>query len=176
MNMRSGEESYSKMCQSLEVPQRIVHKPNLNNRRQDTTNFEARASVDHLSREYAETRSGEYGETRCGNIDFRIQGLPHSIVQQQDDTRREAVKKLIHQFETHPNRKALKADLENYQAFNPFSEESKDMISSMENTEYFECTVPQLFNILDDRRSCILYLRNMLATLGQKLQIKQRSD
>ena len=118
VNMRSGEASYSKMCQSLELPQRIVHKPNLNNRRQDTTNFEARASVDHLSREYAETRSGgEYGETRCGNIDFRIQGLPHSIVQQQDDTRKETVQKLIHQIETLPNREALEADLEKDQAF-----------------------------------------------------------
>ena len=169
VNMRSGEESYSKMCQSLELPQRIVLKANLNYGRQDTTNFEARASVDHLSREYAETCSGgEYGETRCGNIDFRIQGLPHSIVQQQVDTRKETVKKLIHQFETHPNREALKADLEKDQAFNPFSEESKDMLRSMENTEYFECTVPQLFNILDDRR-CILYLREHACDLRTKI-------
>ena len=82
--------------------------------------------------------TGEYGETRCGNIDLRIQGLPQSTVQQQDDTRREAVNKLIHQFETHPNREPLKADLEKDQAFNPFSEKSKDMIHSMGNTEYFE--------------------------------------
>ena len=57
---------------------------------------------------------------------------------QQDDTRKEAVKRLIHQFEPHPNLEALKADLEKDQAFNPFSEKSKDMIRSMENTEYFE--------------------------------------
>ena len=71
-------------------------------------------------------------------MDFRIQGLPHSTVQQQDDTRKEAVKKLIHQIETHPNREALKADLAKDQAFNTFSERSKDMISSMGNTEHLE--------------------------------------
>ena len=136
---KSGEELYSETYQSPTVPQRIVLKPNLHYERQDSTCFEARASVDHLSREFGETRSGrEYGKTRCGNIDFRIQGLPHSTVQQQDDNRKEAVKKLIHQFETHPHREALKADLENEQAFNPFSEKSKDMIRSMGNTEYFE--------------------------------------
>ena len=64
--------------------------------------------------------------------------MPHSTVQQQDDTRKEAGNKLIHQFDTHPNREALKADLEKDHAFNAFSEKSKDMISSMENTEYFE--------------------------------------
>ena len=58
--------------------------------------------------------------------------------QQQEDTRKEAVKKLIHQFEIHPNCEALKADLEKDQAFKPFSEKSKDMTRSMGNTEYSE--------------------------------------
>ena len=35
-------------------------------------------------------------------------------------------KKLIHQFETHPNRDALKADLRQNYAYNPFSEKSQD--------------------------------------------------
>ena len=132
-------QEYSKTFQSLELPQRIILNPNLHYGCQDTTNFEARASVDHLTREYGDICSGrEYGESLCGNIDFRVQRLPHSSVHQQDDTRKEAVKKLIHQFETHPNREALKADLEKDQAFNLFSEKSKDMIRSMGNTEYFE--------------------------------------
>ena len=74
VNMKSGQELCSKMFESPELPQRIVLKPNLYCGRQDTTNFEARTSVDYLSR--------QYGETRCGNIDFRIQELPHSAVQQ----------------------------------------------------------------------------------------------
>ena len=70
------------------------------------------------------TVNREHPSTIFGNIDFRIQGLPHSTVQQQNDTRKEAVEKLIHQFETFPNREALKVDLEKDQAFNPFSEKS----------------------------------------------------
>ena len=76
VNMMSREDLYSKMYQSRELQQRIVLKPNLHHERQDSTNFEARASVDHLGKEYGETRgSGEYGETRYGNIDVRIQGI-----------------------------------------------------------------------------------------------------
>ena len=63
-----------------------------------------------------------------GEKDFRIQRLPHSIVQEQDHIRKEAVQKLIHQFETHPNKEALQADLKQHHAFNPFSEQSKEMI------------------------------------------------
>ena len=66
------------------------------------------------------------------------QGLLHSAVQQEDHTRKEAVKKLIHQFETHPHREALKADLRQNHAYNPFSEQSKEMIYNMGNMEYFE--------------------------------------
>ena len=68
----------------------------------------------------------------------RIQGLPISAVQEHDHIRKEAVQKLIHQFETHPNKEALQADLKQNHAFNPFSEQSKDMIYSMGNMEYFE--------------------------------------
>ena len=65
--MKSGEEMY----QSPQLPQRSVLKPNLHYGRQDTANFEARASVDHLSRECGEIRNGrEYGVNRFGNIDF----------------------------------------------------------------------------------------------------------
>ena len=46
--------------------------------------------------------------------------------------------KLIHQFETHPNRESPMTDLDKNQKFNPFSEKSKELIRSMGNTEYFE--------------------------------------
>ena len=59
--------------------------------------------------------------------------LPHSTVQQQDNTHKEGSQKLIHLFGTHPSREALKADLEKDQEFKPFSEKSKDMIRSMGN-------------------------------------------
>ena len=63
--------------------------------------------------------------------------MPYSV-QQQDHTRKEAVQKLIHQFETHPNREALRADLKQNHAFNPFREQSKEVIYSMGNMENFE--------------------------------------
>ena len=105
--------------------QRIALKPNVHDGRQDTTSFDARTSS-----------SGEmYGETCCGEMVFGIHGLPFSEVQQQDHTRKAAVQKLIHQFERHPNREALEEDLKQNHAFNPFSEQSKDMINSMGNME-----------------------------------------
>ena len=94
-------------------------------------NPEARASVDHQSEEseeYCETRSEEFEETRSGNIDFRTQAPPHSTVQKEDDVRRETIKRLIHQFETHPNREPLMAHLDKHQKFKLFSEKSKELI------------------------------------------------
>ena len=52
---------------------------------------------------------------------------------------RKQSKKLIHQFEAHPNREALEADLGKDQAFDPFSEKSKDMIRGMGNTGTSKC-------------------------------------
>ena len=77
-------------------------------------------------------------ETCRGEKDFRIQGLPHTTVQEQDHSRKEAVQKLIHHFETRPNREALQADLKQNHAFNPLSEQSKEIIYSTGNMEYFE--------------------------------------
>ena len=59
-------------------------------------------------------------------------------------------KKLIHQFETHPNRESLMADLNKNPKFNLFSEESKELIRSMGNAEYFHFsdTMPRLFTML----------------------------
>ena len=66
-------------------------------------------------------------------IDYRIQEPPHSTVEQEDNTRKEVFNKLIHQIEMHPDREALKADLKKNQAYNAFSEISKNMIHSMES-------------------------------------------
>ena len=96
--MKSGEELYNKVYQSPRLPQRAVLKPNLYHGRQDPSFFEARTAVDHQSKEseeYGEARGDsnsyrgteEFGETRSGNMDFRIQDLPHSAVQKQDDIR-----------------------------------------------------------------------------------------
>ena len=69
-----------------EVKRRIVLKPNLNCERQDTTSSDARKSVDH-----SDKHGGTYNESCRGEIDFMIQGLLHSTVQEHDHTRMEAV-------------------------------------------------------------------------------------
>ena len=123
------------------VPRRTVLTPNLHHGRQDLSNPKARTSADHQSKRsegYEETRSAKFEETRSGNIDFRIQGLPHPAVQKEDYDRREMVNKLIHQFDTHPNRDSLMEDLNKTEEFNQFSEKSKELITSMGNTEYLE--------------------------------------
>ena len=62
-----------------------------------------------------------------------MSGLPHAVVKQADNFRvREVVKKI----ESHLQRRALQADLQQNNAYNPFSEESKVMIREMGNVEF----------------------------------------
>ena len=71
-------------------------------------------------------------------MDYRIQSILHSTVQKENSNRKEIVKKLIQQFENHPNRDSLIEDLNKTDEFNLFSEKSKELITSMGNTEFFE--------------------------------------
>ena len=59
------------------------------------------------------------------DMDFRIPGLPHSVVKHAQST---SVRQTIQKIENHPNRHALQQDLRQNQSFNPFSPESKQMI------------------------------------------------
>ena len=43
------------------------------------------------------------------DIDFRVSGLPHSVVKQAENSR---VRELVKQIESHPDREALQADLQ----------------------------------------------------------------
>ena len=136
--MKTGDYLYCKVDQSPRLP-RAVLTPNLHHGRQDLFNPETRTSSDHQSErsaEYEETRRLRYEETRRGNVDYRIQGVPHSAVQKEDSTRKEIVKIQIQQFENHLNRDSLIGN--KTEEFNPFSEQSKELITSMGNTEYFE--------------------------------------
>ena len=55
------------------------------------------------------------------NMDFRIPGLPHSVVKHAQSA---SVRELIQKIENHPDRHALQQDLRQNQAYNPFSPES----------------------------------------------------
>ena len=52
------------------------------------------------------------------DMDFRIPGLPHSVVKHAQST---SVRQLIQKIENHPNRHALQQDLRQNQSFNFFS-------------------------------------------------------
>ena len=69
------------------------------------------------------------------DMDFRIPGLPHSIVKHAQSA---SVRELIQKIENHPNRHALQRDLRQSQSFNPFSPESKPMIHEVGNIELCE--------------------------------------
>ena len=69
------------------------------------------------------------------DIDFNIPGLPHSAVKQLHSA---GVRDLIQKIENHPHRHALQRDLQQSQSFNPFSQESKQMIHEVENIELCE--------------------------------------
>ena len=69
------------------------------------------------------------------DIDFRISGLPHSVVKQIESSR---VRDLIKKIENHPHRQDLQFDLRQNKAYNPFSERSKKMIKDIGNVELFD--------------------------------------
>ena len=69
------------------------------------------------------------------DMDFRIPGLPHSVVKHAQSTR---VREVIQKIENHPDRHALQQDLRQNQSFNPFSPESKQMIQDVGNIELCE--------------------------------------
>ena len=77
------------------------------------------------------------------DIDFRVSGLSHAVVKQAENSR---VHKLVKKIESHPHREGLQADLQQNNAYNPFSEESKAMIREMGNVELFELceTIPNV--------------------------------
>ena len=68
-------------------------------------------------------------------MDFRIPGLPHSVVKHAHSA---SVRELIQKIENHPDRHALQKDLQQNQSFNPFSPESKQMIHEVGNIELCE--------------------------------------
>ena len=69
------------------------------------------------------------------DMDFKITGLPLSTVKHAQSA---SVRELIQKIENHPNRHALQRNLQQSQSFNPFSQESKQMIHEVGNIELCE--------------------------------------
>ena len=68
------------------------------------------------------------------DIDFRLPGLPHSVVKQAENSR---VRELVKKIENHPHRQSLERDLQQNKAYNPFSTTTKKMIQDVGNVELF---------------------------------------
>ena len=85
------------------------------------------------------------------NIDFRVPGLSHAVVEEAEHLR---VQELVKKIENLPHREALQADLQQNNIYNPFSENSKEMIRELGNVEIFEfCkTTPKV-----QCSQCLLY-------------------
>ena len=69
------------------------------------------------------------------DVDFRIPGLPHFVVEQAENYR---VRELVKKIENDPHRQSLQRDLQQNKAYNPFSTTSKKMTQDMGNEELFE--------------------------------------
>ena len=99
------------------------------------------------------------------DIDFRISGLSHAVMKEAEHLR---VQELVKKIENHPHREALQADLQQNNVYNPFSNNSKEMIRELNNLELFELceTVPKstMFSqsSLLKSRNCVLQLRAIL--------------
>ena len=85
------------------------------------------------------------------DIDFRVSGLPHAVVKQAENSR---VRELVKKIENHPHRQALQDDLQQNNAYNLFSEKSKNMIKDMGNVDLFELceTIPKV-----QCKECLLF-------------------
>ena len=84
-------------------------------------------------------------------IDFRISGLPHSVVKQAENSR---VRELVKKIEKHPHRQDLQADLQQNIAYNPLSKKSKKIIKDMGNIELFELCET---NLKAQCKECLLH-------------------
>ena len=95
-----------------------------------------------------------------------MSGLPHAVVKQAENFR---VRELVKKIESHPHRQALQADLQQNNAYNPFSDNSKAMIREMGNVELIELckTIPKV-----QCSECLLYLNQgiVYCTFGHRLR------
>ena len=55
-------------------------------------------------------------------IDFRIPGLPHSVVKKGENYR---VRELVKKIENHPHRQSLQQDLQQNKAYNPVQHDNE---------------------------------------------------
>ena len=74
----------------------------------------------------SEQTIGLFTQREETDFDFRVSGLPHAVVKQAENFR---VRELVKKIESHLHRRALQADLQQNNDYNPFSDDggSDDM-------------------------------------------------
>ena len=89
------------------------------------------------------TRTGRPVQVEEHDIDFRVPGLSHAVVKEAENF---LVQELVGKTESHPHREALQADLQLSNVYNPFSNNSKEMIRELGNVDVFELceTIPKV--------------------------------
>ena len=85
------------------------------------------------------------------DIDFRIPGLPHSVVKQAENSR---VRELVKKIENHFHRQSLQRDPQQNVAYNAFSTTTKEIIQDVGNVELFELFETDLKT---QRKECLSY-------------------
>ena len=100
------------------------------------------------------------------DIDFRVSGLPHAVVTQAENFR---VRELVKKIESHPHREALQADLQQNNAYSPFSDESKAMIREMGNVEFIRV-------MRNDSKSAMLRMPSLLESRNSLLHLWKNLD
>ena len=115
---------------------------------------------------------GSFTQCEDIDIDFRVSGLSHAVVKEAENLR---VRELVKKIESHLHRRALQADLQQNNTYNPFSEESKVMIRDIGNVELFELceTIPKV-----QCSECLLYWEQgiVCCTCGHLLKESEDSQ
>ena len=116
--------------------------------------------------------TGLFTQLKEMDIDFRVSGLPPAVVTQAENFR---VRELVKKIESHPHRRAPQADLQQNNADNPFSDDSKAMIREMGNLELFDLweTIPKV-----QCSQCLLYWKQgkVYCTCGHLLVESESSQ
>ena len=95
----------------------------------------------------SEQSIGLFSQREEIDIDFRVPGLSHAVVKEAERLR---VQELVKKIESHPHREALQADLQQNNACNPSSDESKATIrqKSLSYSKQFQkCNAQNAFLI-----------------------------
>ena len=93
--------------------------------------------------------------------DLRVSGLSRAVVKQVENFR---VRELVKKIESHPHREALQADLQQNNAYNPFSDESKAMIRETGNVRVIRA-------VRNNSKSAMLRMSSLMESRNSLLQL-----